>query len=96
MTSSTPLASVGRYARAVTFRRRLRIALGAVAPTPLRATKTEAFLEGKSLSAEVIDEAAQIASKEVAPIDDVRASEWYRRHLAGVFVRRFLENAARG
>ena len=74
----------------------VRIALGAVAATPLRARNTEAFLEGKGLSAGVIEQAAQIASQEIAPIDDVRASEWYRRHLAGVFVRRILENAATG
>jgi len=68
----------------------VRIALGAVAPVPYRARKTEAFLEGKALSAEVVEEAAGIAAGEVTPIDDVRSTAWYRTHLVRIFVRRLL------
>ena len=74
----------------------VRLALGAVAPTPLRAIKTEAFLEGKSLSSDVIAEAAEIAADEATPIDDVRATGWYRTHLTRVFVKRLLEDDHQG
>ena len=68
----------------------VRIALGAVGPTPLRARRTEAFLEGKAPDADIAAEAARIAADEATPIDDVRASAWYRRHLVGVYIRRLL------
>lgn len=72
--------------------RDVRVALGAVAPTPIRAPLTEAFLDGKAVSAEVVAEAADIAAGEVSPIDDVRASAWYRQHLVRVFIGRLLGN----
>ncbi len=67
-----------------------RVSIGAVAPTPLRATETEAVLEGNALDGALIERAAETVSREVSPIDDVRASAWYRRHLAGVYIRRAL------
>lgn len=73
---------------------RVRVAFGAVAPTPLRATRTEAALEGRSLSAETIAAAATAARAEVHPISDVRASEWYRRELIHNLTRRVLEDVA--
>ena len=74
----------------------VRIALGAVGPTPLRALKAEAFLEGKTLNAQVVTEAARLAAEDASPIDDVRATAWYRRHLIQVYVRRLLENDSQG
>ncbi len=71
-----------------------RVAIGAVAPTPLRATATEAVLEGKALDAGTIEQAVETACREVTPIDDVRASAWYRKHLTGVFIRRALSHVA--
>lgn len=68
----------------------VRVALGAVAPVPYRAQETEAFLEGKTLSDDVIAEAADIAAGEVTPIDDVRSSAWYRTHLVRIFTKRLL------
>lgn len=68
----------------------VRVAVGAVAPTPLRAGETEALLEGRMLDAQLIDEAVEVVSREVIPIDDVRASAWYRTHLTGVYLRRLL------
>ena len=68
-----------------------RVSIGAVAPIPLRATETEAVLEGKVLDKALIELAAETASREVKPIDDVRASSWYRKHLTGVYIRRTLE-----
>ena len=67
-----------------------RIALGAAAPMPMRATKTEALIEGRYLDADLIDRAADSAAEEATPIDDVRASAWYRTHLIRVFTRRLL------
>jgi len=70
----------------------VRLAFGSVAPTPIRARQTEAYLQGKELNDSVIEEAGAMAAEEVTPIDDVRASAWYRRHLAGVYTRRLLGN----
>lgn len=73
----------------------VRLALGAVAPTPLRARRTEALLEGRPWTAELIDEAAACAADEATPIDDVRASAWYRRELVHNMTHRMLEDVAR-
>lgn len=70
-----------------------RIALGAVAPTPVRATKAEQFLVGKRITQELFAEAAAIAATEISPISDLRASADYRRKISMVLVRRALENA---
>ena len=59
----------------------LRIALGAVAPTVIRAYKTEKFLEGSIRSSELVEKAAIIAVNECSPITDVRGSADYRRLL---------------
>ena len=70
----------------------VRVALGAVAPTPLRARATEAFLEGKPLDDETVAGAAETALSDCAPIDDVRASAWYRNHLVQVYIERMLQD----
>lgn len=70
-----------------------RIALGAIAPTVMRATKAEQFLAGQPVSAEVIVKAADIAASETKPISDFRASAEYRRELAAVLTRRALQAA---
>lgn len=67
-----------------------RVSIGAVAPIPLRATETEAVLEGNVLDQALIELAVETACREVKPIDDVRASSWYRKHLTGVYIRRAL------
>ncbi len=67
-----------------------RIALGAVAPTPVRLPKTEALLGGKPLTDALIDEAAKLAQTEVSPIDDVRASKAYRLDVTEVIVKNGL------
>jgi carbon-monoxide dehydrogenase medium subunit len=72
---------------------RARIALGAVAPTPIRARKAEALLVGRKPTAELLAEAAAVAVTETSPISDLRASADYRRQLTAVLVRRALEKA---
>ncbi|GAB4289163.1 MAG: xanthine dehydrogenase family protein subunit M [Myxococcota bacterium] len=70
-----------------------RIALGAVAPIPMRALKTEKLLTGKRLTRKLIEEAAQQAAKECAPISDVRASADYRRKMIAVLTKRAILEA---
>lgn len=67
-----------------------RIALGAVAPTPVRAYQAEAALVGQVVTKETIAEAAEIAAGEASPISDVRGSGEYRREMVRVLVRRTL------
>lgn len=73
---------------------RVRVAFGAVAPTPVRGKATEQALEGRALTPETIDAAAIAARDEVKPISDVRASAWYRKELIHNMTRRMLENVA--
>jgi carbon-monoxide dehydrogenase medium subunit len=68
-----------------------RIGLGAVAPTPIRATKTEALLRGKPLSAALLKEAAALAASESNPISDQRSSAEYRRWIVEALTRRGLQ-----
>jgi CO/xanthine dehydrogenase FAD-binding subunit len=68
-----------------------RIALGAVAPTVIRAFEAERRLTDQRLDSQAIREAAAIAATEASPIDDFRASAAYRRSLIAVLVRRALE-----
>lgn len=90
---SMDLALVGVAALAVKdgdVCKEIRIALGAVAPTPMRAAKTESLLTGKKVSGELIEEAALQAANECSPIDDHRSSAEYRRDIVQVLVRRAL------
>lgn len=73
--------------------RDVRVAFGAVAPTPIRAPRTEAALEGRALNAQTIDAAIQAADAEIQPISDLRASDWYRREMVHNMLRRMLEDA---
>jgi CO/xanthine dehydrogenase FAD-binding subunit len=70
-----------------------RIALGAVAPTVIRAPAAEAYLEGRAITPEAMAEAGRIAVGEARPISDFRASADYRRELIAVLTRRALANA---
>ncbi len=70
-----------------------RIALGAVAPTVIRAPQAEAYLEGRAATPEAMAEAGRIAAGEAKPISDFRASADYRRELIAVLTRRALEKA---
>ncbi len=73
--------------------RDVRLALGAVAPIPLRAKRTEELLRGQPFTESIVRQAAQLASQECSPIDDLRASANYRRRMVAVYVRRMLEQA---
>ena len=69
----------------------VKIVLGAVAPTPMRAKKAEGILKGQKIEPSLIEKAAQVASEEAQPITDVRASAAYRTEMVRVFTRRALE-----
>jgi carbon-monoxide dehydrogenase medium subunit len=69
----------------------VRIGLGAVAPTPVRAPKTEALLRGKPLTAALIKEAGALAASEASPISDQRSSAENRRWIVEALTRRGLE-----
>jgi len=70
-----------------------RIALGAVAPTPIRTPKAEAHLAGKKPTDKLLHEAAEIAVTECKPIDDFRASANYRRQLVRTMTFRCLQRS---
>lgn len=71
-----------------------RVAFGAVAPTPLRAARTEQALEGKRLDETTIEAVANTARDEVNPIDDIRATAWYRKELIHNMTKRMLDHVA--
>jgi aerobic carbon-monoxide dehydrogenase medium subunit len=72
---------------------RARIALAAVAPTPVRATAAEQALEGQPVTPELIERAAELAVTAARPISDQRGSAEFRRHLVRVLTRRTLTTA---
>ena len=72
-----------------------RVALAAVAPTPLLVSSAADSLIGKSPDEEAIARAGELAQAAVRPITDVRGTEAQRRHLVGVLVRRALRGAVR-
>jgi CO/xanthine dehydrogenase FAD-binding subunit len=75
--------------------RQARIALGAVAPIPMRARKAEGLLEGRPVTAAVLKEAAAAAAAAARPVTDLRAGAEYRRDMVQVLTERVLRRALR-
>ncbi len=69
----------------------IKIALGAVAPTVIRAYETEEYLKGKMLNDDVLDKAIGIITSEAKPIDDLRSLAEYRKEMVGVLFKRGIE-----
>lgn len=67
-----------------------RVSMGAVAPTPIRLLKTEAYLDENELSPEVIQKACELAMSEVSPISDIRASKEYRQEMVSLIIKHSL------
>jgi CO/xanthine dehydrogenase FAD-binding subunit len=71
-----------------------RIALGAMAPTPVRMAGAEALLAGRTLDHSLLAEVCESVMREVRPVTDLRASAEYRRELSRVLTGRALEECA--
>ncbi len=71
----------------------IRVVLGAVAPTPMRARQAEDMIRGKIINEELINDATHLAVSEARPISDVRASLEYRREMLKVFTRNAITQA---
>jgi len=71
----------------------VRIALGAVEPAPIRATKAEELLKGKVITDDLLAEAGRLASEEASYIPDIDSSAEYKKELAGVLVKRTAKEA---
>ncbi len=65
-----------------------RIGLGVAAPTPMRAFKAEEYLVGKAVTVETLNKTGEIAAQEASPRTTIRGSEWYRRDMIKVLVKR--------
>jgi carbon-monoxide dehydrogenase medium subunit len=76
--------------------KKARIGLGAVAPTPIRAYRTEAMLLGKEVTKQLIERCCDEITNEIRPISDIRASAEYRREMASVLLGRLLQQIADG
>jgi xanthine dehydrogenase small subunit len=72
--------------------RRVRVALGSMAATPVRAAAAEAVLEGAAPSRETADAAVAALAAELKPIDDVRSTADYRRLVAGRVLHRLIRD----
>ena len=73
--------------------RDVRVALGSVAATPIRAAATERALEGRNPTPETADRAAEVLAGELQPIDDVRSTAVYRRTVAARVLHRLIRDA---
>ena len=87
--SKVCLAALGRIAEGAV--EDIRLAMGSVAPIPLRLTATERIVRGKRIDSQLIHLAKMKAAAEVQPIDDIRSSAPYRAAVAGNLVAEFLE-----
>jgi putative cofactor-binding repeat protein len=87
--SKVCLAALGQMAGGTI--RDIHLALGSVAPVPLRLTETEGMLTGKEVGPSLIDAAKKSVAKEIRPIDDIRSTARYRSVVAGNLVAEFLE-----
>ncbi len=70
-----------------------RLAVGAVAPVPLRLRNVEKLIEGEEIGPELLDRVSQMVEQEVSPITDVRSTEEYRRIMSGVLIKRAIQQA---
>jgi len=97
---ATHILSIVAVAVLVTVKDRkfedVRIALNAVAPTPIRAYVTESKLKGQLINVNVINDMVKHIAEEIKPISNVRASAEYRKEMSIVLTRDALIQALRG
>ncbi len=87
--SKVCLAALGRITNGVA--EDIHLAMGSVAPVPLRLAETERLINGKQIDPQLIESARTAASAEIRPIDDIRSTARYRAAVAGNLVAEFLE-----
>jgi putative cofactor-binding repeat protein len=90
--SKVCLAALGQMAGGTI--RDIRLAMGSVAPVPLRLEETERMLTGKRIDPALLAIARKSVAKEIRPIDDIRSTARYRSVVAGNLVAEFLEKLA--
>ncbi|RLB43393.1 MAG: xanthine dehydrogenase family protein subunit M [Deltaproteobacteria bacterium] len=73
--------------------RRCRLAMGAVAPVPLRLKSIEEKVEGHRVDEDLLEEIGKLVCEAVSPINDVRSTAEYRREVSGVLIKRAIRNA---
>lgn len=74
----------------------IRIAVGSVAPTPMRLPETEHIVKGKAINATIVQQAQKTAAAEIRPIDDIRSTAAYRSAVLGNLVAEFLGKVSNG
>lgn len=87
--SKVCLAALGRLANGVVDD--VRLAMGSVAPVPLRLTQTEQVVGGRPIDEPLVEVARSTAAAEIRPIDDIRSTARYRAAVAGNLVAEFLQ-----
>ena len=92
--SKVCIAGLGRYASGVV--EDVRIALGSVAPVPLRLAETERLVTGQAIDPALLALARERAIAEIQPIDDIRSTAKYRSAVVGNLVAEFLEKLGAG
>jgi CO/xanthine dehydrogenase FAD-binding subunit len=90
--SKVCLAALGQIANGTI--RDVRLALGSVAPVPLRLNETERAVAGEKIEPSLLETARKIVVREIRPIDDIRSTARYRAAVAGNLVAEFLEKLA--
>lgn len=83
------LAALGRIVDDVI--QDIRLAMGSVAPVPLRLAETERIVQGKRIDPQLLQSASKTAAAEIRPIDDIRSTARYRAAVAGNLVAEFLK-----
>jgi carbon-monoxide dehydrogenase medium subunit len=74
----------------------IKIGLGAVAPTPIRAYRGEEIIRGKEINDELIEKVAEVSCSETSPISDIRGSAEYRREMVKALIKRGLKELIYG
>jgi len=92
--SKVCIAALGRMADGVV--EDVRIALGSVAPVPLRLTRTEQIVRGKKIDSDLLLRTGASVAAEIRPIDDIRSTARYRSAVAGNLVAEFLNRLSSG
>jgi CO/xanthine dehydrogenase FAD-binding subunit len=90
--SKVCLAALGKIANSMI--QDVHLALGSVAPIPLRLSETEQLLTGNKIEPSLLEAARKTAAHEIRPIDDIRSTARYRSAVAGNLVVEFLEKLA--